>query len=115
MVAKMVAESQLYGIMVIYVCTENGEVWPIARDTQVNQLKNIFGTIDYVINLNELAKFGSGKIFRDWGTVIYPTYKGLGFFQLYRLKYSLNGWIDFDAQYFKRRRLVRRGALSMIE
>ena len=28
--------------------------------------------------------------------------------------YSLNGWTDFDAQYLKRRRLVR-GVFSMIE
>ena len=29
--------------------------------------------------------------------------------------YSLNGWTDFDAQYLKRRRLVRGGAFFMIE
>ena len=29
--------------------------------------------------------------------------------------HSLNGWTDFDAQYLKRRRLVRGGAFSMLE
>ena len=29
--------------------------------------------------------------------------------------YSLNGWTDFDAQYLKRRRLVRGSAFTMIE
>ena len=28
-------------------------------------IENIFGTIDYVLNLNNLAKFGFGKIFPD--------------------------------------------------
>jgi hypothetical protein len=28
-------------------------------------IEKIFGMIDYVIDLNNLAKFGSGKIFRD--------------------------------------------------
>ena len=31
-------------------------------------IEKIFGTIDYVINLNNLAKFGFGNISRDWGT-----------------------------------------------
>ena len=49
---------------------------------------------------------------------IYATYKVLCFFlTLYALwhGYSLNGWTDFDAQYLKRRRLVRGGAFYMIE
>ena len=28
----------------------------------------IFGTIDYAFDLNDLAKFGFGRIFGDWGT-----------------------------------------------
>ena len=39
----------------------------LAKDTRVNRLKKIFGTIDYVINLNNPAKFGFGKIFGDVG------------------------------------------------
>ena len=31
-------------------------------------IEKIFGTIDYVIDLNNLAKFGFGKIFPDGGT-----------------------------------------------
>ena len=31
-------------------------------------IENIFGRIDYVIDLNNLAKFGFGKIFPDGGT-----------------------------------------------
>ena len=31
-------------------------------------IEKIFGTIDYVINLNNLAKFGFEKIFGDGGT-----------------------------------------------
>ena len=31
-------------------------------------MKKIFGMIDYLIGLNNLAKFGFGKIFRDGGT-----------------------------------------------
>ena len=31
-------------------------------------IEKIFGTIDYIIDLNNLAKFGFGEIFGDWGT-----------------------------------------------
>ena len=31
-------------------------------------MEKIFGTIDYLIDLNNLAKFGFGKIFGDGGT-----------------------------------------------
>ena len=36
--------------------------------TELQPIEKIFSTIDYVIDLNKLAKFGFGKIFRDWGT-----------------------------------------------
>ena len=111
--------SQLYGsttvVMAIY-----GLHWKWRSLTPCQRhpgepIEEIFGTIDYVIDLNNLAKFGFGKIFRDWGT-----YKGLCFFffiTFYALRHaqSLNGWTDFDAQYLKIRRLVRGGAFSMLE
>ena len=50
------------------VCTENSKVWLIAKDIQVNRFEKIFSCkIDFVINLNNLAKFGFEKIFRDGG------------------------------------------------
>ena len=41
----------------------------------------------------------------------------LFFITFYALRHahSPNGWTDFDAQYLKRRRLVRGGAFSMLE
>ena len=47
------------------------KVWPPARDIRVNQLKKIFGMIDYVIHLYNLAKFGLGKSFGDSGTELH--------------------------------------------
>ena len=41
--------------------------YPFPKNIRVNRLKNIFGTIDYVIDLNNLAKFGYGNIFPDGG------------------------------------------------
>ena len=64
--------SQLYGsttvVMAIY-----GLHWKWRSLTPCQRhpgepIEKIFGTIDYVIDLNNLAKFGFGKIFRDWGT-----------------------------------------------
>ena len=87
-------------------------------------IEKMFGTIDYVIDLNNLAKFGFRKISRDWGTYTQHIRFCVFFFffflfisTFYALwhGYSLNGWTDFDAQYLKRRRLVRGGAFSMIE
>ena len=76
-----------------------------------------FGTIDYVIELNNLAKFGIGKIFRDWGTNTQHIRFCVFFITVYALRHapSLNGWTDFDAQYLKRRRLVGGGAFTMTE
>ena len=77
--------SQLYGsttvVMAIY-----GLHWKCRSLTPCQRhpsepIEKIFGTIDHVIDLNNLAKFGFGKIFRDWGTyTYYVTYKGLCFF-----------------------------------
>ena len=111
--------SQLYGsttvVMAIY-----GLHWkwrsltPCQRHPGEPIEKKIFSTVDNVIDLNNLAKFGFGKIFRDWG--IYTQHMmGLCFFYALRHAHSLNGWTDFDAQYLKRRRLVRGGAFSMLE
>ena len=50
------------------VYTENGKVWPLAKNIRANRLKKIFGTIDNVIDLNNLAKCGFGKNFPDGGT-----------------------------------------------
>ena len=79
-------------------------------------IEKIFGTIDYVIDLNNLAKFGFGEIFPDGGTHtqhirVCPFFKFFKFIflTLYALWWgcSQNGWTDFDAQYVIRRRLVR--------
>ena len=72
-------------------------------------IEKIFGTIDYVIDFDNLEKFGSGKIFRDWGTYTQITFYAL------RHSHNLNGWTDFNAHNFKRRRLVEGGAFSMLE
>ena len=86
-------------------------------------IKKIFNTIDYVIDLNNLAKYGFGEIIRDWGTytqhirVCAFFFFLLFFITFYALRhaYSLNGWTDCHAQYLERRRLVRGGAISMLE
>ena len=63
------AKSQLYGsttvVMAIY-----GLHWKWRNLTPCQRhlsepIEKIFGTIDNVIDLNNLAKFGFGKIFRD--------------------------------------------------
>ena len=63
--------SQLYGsttvVMAIY-----GLHWKWRSLTPCQRhlsepIEKIFGTIDYVIDLNNLATFGFEKIFRDWG------------------------------------------------
>ena len=64
--------SQLYGSTAV-VMANYGLHWkwrsltPCQRH-QREPIEKIFGTIDNVIDLNNLAKFGFGKIFRDWGT-----------------------------------------------
>ena len=126
----LVCLSQLYGsttvVMAIY-----GLHWkwrsltPCHRHPSEEPIEKIFGTIDYVIDLDNLAKFGLGKIFRDWGTytqhIRFCAFFSFSFFFIFLTfyalwhGYSLNGWTDFDAQFLKRRRLVRGGAFSMIE
>ena len=63
--------SQLYGSTTVVMAT-HGLHWKWQSLTPChirgNQLKNFFGMIDYVIDLNNLAKFGFGKIFPDGGT-----------------------------------------------
>ena len=64
--------SQLYGSTTVVMAT-HGLHWkwqsltPCQRHTS-KPIEKIFGMIDYVIDLNNLAKFGSGKIFPDGGT-----------------------------------------------
>ena len=97
-------------------------------ETPGEPIEKIFGTIDFVIDLNKLAKFGFGQIFRDCGTYtqhirVCAFFSFFSFFFLFffitfyalRHAHSLNGWTDFDAQYLKQRRLVRGGAISMLE
>ena len=114
--------SQLYGSTTVVMAT-HGLHWkwqfdPIAKDIRVNRLKKIFGTIDYVIDLNNLAKFGFGKIFPDWGTHtqhirVRPFFYFFYFLFIFLTFYALwwgcsqNGWTDFEAQYVIRRNLVR--------
>ena len=119
--------SQLYGsttvVMAIYGLHWK---WQSLTPCQIHSSEPIekkFGTIDNVIDLNNLAKFGFGKIFGDWGTYtqhirVCAFFSFFSFFlTFYALwhGYSLNGWTDFDAQYLKRCRLVRGGAFSIIE
>ena len=82
-------------------------------------IENKFRTIDYVIDLNNLVKFGSGKIFRYWGTytqhIRVCAFFFFSFFYALEHGYSLNGCTGYNAQYLKRRRLVRGGAFSITE
>ena len=72
-------------------------------------IEKIFGTIDNVIDLNNLAKFGFGKIFPDGDTHAQHIRVRPFFLTFYALwwRCSQNGWTDFDAQDVIRRRLVR--------
>ena len=117
--------SQLYGsttvVMAIYGLHWKWRSLTPCQRHPSEPIEKIFGMINYVIDLNNLAKFGFGKNFQGL-RYIYATYKVLCFFFFFFLTfyalwhgYSLNGWTDFDAQYLKRRRLVRGGAFSMIE
>ena len=64
--------SQLYDSTTVVMAT-NGLHWkwqsltPCQRHP-IEPIEKIFGTIDYVIDLNNLAKFGFGKIFPDEDT-----------------------------------------------
>ena len=65
-------QSQLYGSTTVVMAT-HGLHWkwrsliPCQRHPS-EPIEKIFGLIDYVIDLNNLAKFGFGKIFPDGGT-----------------------------------------------
>ena len=64
--------SQLYGSTTVVMAT-HGLHWKWQSLTPCQRhpsepIEKIFGTIDYVIDLNNLAKFGFGKIFPDGGT-----------------------------------------------
>ena len=113
--------SQLYGsttvVMAIYGLHRKWWSLTPCQRYLCEPIGKIFGTIDYVINLSNLAKFGFGKISRDWGTYTQHIRFCAFFSTFYALwhGYSLNGWTDFNAQYLKRRRLVRGGAFSMTE
>ena len=76
-----------------------------------------FGEIDYVIDINNLSKFGFGKNFGDWGTYTQHMRVCAFFITFYVLwqGYSLNGWNDFHVQYLKLCHLVRGGAFSILE
>ena len=70
----MITSSQLYTVVQqLYLMAIYGLHWKWRSLTPCQRhpsepIEKIFGTIDNVIDLNNLAKFGSGKIFRDWGT-----------------------------------------------
>ena len=112
--------SQLYGSTTVVMAT-HGLHWKWQSLTPCQRhpsepIEKIFGTIDYVIDLNNQAKFGFGKIFPDGDTHtqhirVRPFFSFFFFFFLtfYALWWgcSQNGWTDFDAQYVIRRRLVR--------
>ena len=115
--------SQLYGsttvVMAIYGLHWKWRSLTPRRRHPSEPIEKIFGTIDNVIDLNNLAKFGFGKIFRDRGTYtqhirVCAFFIFWTFYALWH-GYSLNSWTDFDARYLKRPRLVRGGAFSMIE
>ena len=64
--------SQLYGSTTVVMAT-HGLHWKWQSLTPCQRhpsepIEKIFGTIDYVIDLNNLAKFGFGKIFPDGDT-----------------------------------------------
>ena len=119
--------SQLYGsttvVMAIYGLHWKWRILTPCQRHPSEPIEKIFGMIDYVIDLNNLAKFGSGKIFRDWGTYAQHIRVCAFFFFFFffitfyalRHAHSLNGWTDFDARYLKRRRLVRGCSFSMTE
>ena len=64
--------SQLYGsttvVMSIYGLHWKWRILTPYQRRPSEPIEKIFGMIDYVIDLNNLAKFGFGRIFRDWGT-----------------------------------------------
>ena len=64
--------SQLYGsttvVMAIYSLHWKWRSLTPCPGHPSEPIEKIFGTIDYVIDLNNLSKFGFGEIFRDWGT-----------------------------------------------
>ena len=65
-------QSQLYGSTTVVMAT-HGLHWKWQSLTPCQRhpsepIEKIFGTIDYVIDLNNLAKFGFGKIFPDGDT-----------------------------------------------
>ena len=118
-------KSQLYGSTTVVMAT-HGLHWKWQSLTPCQRhpsepIEKIFGTIDYDIDLNNLAKFGFGKIFPDGDTHtqhirVRPFFSFSFFFfflfiflTFYALWWgcSQNGWTDFYAQYVIRRRLVR--------
>ena len=113
--------SQLYGstkvVMATYALHWKWRILTSCQRQPSGPIGKIFGTIDYVIDLNNLAKFGFGKFFRDWGTYTQHIRVCAFLKTVYALRHahSLNGWTDFHAQYLKRRRLVRGDAFSMME
>ena len=114
------SKSQLYGSTTVVMAT-HGLHWKWQSLTPCQRhpsepIEKIFGTIDYVIDLNNLANFGFGKIFPDGSTHtqhirVRPFFSFFLFIFLtfYALWWgcSQNGRTDFDAQYVIRRRLVR--------
>ena len=106
--------SQLYGSTTVVMAT-HGLHWKWQSLTPCQRhpsepIEKIFGTIDYVIDLNNQAKFAFGKIFPDGDThTQHIRVRPFFFLTFYALWWgcSQNGWTDFDAQYVIRRRLVR--------
>ena len=107
---------QLYGSTTVVMAT-HGSHWKWLSLTTCQRhpgkpIEKIFGMIDYVIDLKNLAKFGFEKIFPDGGTHTQHE-RVRPFFSLKKLFYALwwgcsqNDSTDFDAQYVNRRRLVR--------
>ena len=116
--------SQLYGSTTVVMAT-HGLHWKWQSLTPCQRhpsepIEKIFGMIDYVIDLNNLAKFGFGKIFADGGTHTQHI-RVRPFFFFFSTFYALwwgcsqNGWTDFDAQYVIRRRFVRIRPFSINE
>ena len=78
--------SLLYGSTTVVMATHGlHRKWQSLTPCQRHpseQIEKIFGTIDYVIDLNNLAKFGFGKIFWVGGTYTQHI-KGSSFFYIY--------------------------------
>ena len=95
--------------------------WTPCQRHPSEPIGKIYDPIDEVIGPKFNNRYIKNLVSDKYSGYIFPTYKGLCFFVFYKTfyplwrGYSLNSWNDFDAQYLKRRRLEKGGAVSMTE